>query len=82
VFAIEGKVNLVDPLRIDVHGSEVELSTEDEGAWLEIDSRTRIQGFDRQGIATLEPGDEIAARAQICKGKLAGPLAVSIQPAA
>jgi hypothetical protein len=61
-------------------GGRVE--TEDEGAWLEIDSRTRIQGFDRQGIATLEPGDEIAARAQICKGELAGPLAVSIQPAA
>jgi hypothetical protein len=82
VFAIQGTVNLVDPLRIDVHGSELELSTEDEGAWLEVDSRTRIEGFDRQGIATLEPGDEIAARAQICKGELAGPLAVSIQPAA
>jgi hypothetical protein len=56
---------------------------EDEGAWLVVDTRTSIDGFDHNGIATLEPGDEVVARAQVCvgHGELAGPLAVSIAPA-
>jgi hypothetical protein len=80
-FALEGTVNHVDPLRIDVESSEVELSEEEEGAWLEVDSGTRIEGFDREGIATLEPGDEILARAQLCvgHGEPGGPVAVSIE---
>jgi len=80
-FAIEGAVDQVDPLRIDVRGSEVELDEEAEGAWLAVDSGTRIEGFDREGIATLEPGDDIVVRAQLCvgNGELAGPLAVLIE---
>ena len=75
-------MNLVDPLRIDVERSELELSEEDEGVWLEVDSGTRIHGFDRTGIATLEPGDDILVRARLCGlADLAGPVAVSIEPA-
>ena len=78
VFTIEGTVNQVDPLRIDVESSELELSEEDERTWLEVDSGTRIEGFDRSGIATLEPGDEIVILARLCQGEL---LADSIEPA-
>ena len=48
-----------------------------------VDSGTHIEGFDREGIATLEPGDELVVRAQVCvgNGELPGPLAVSIEPA-
>ena len=82
VFDVEGTVNLVDPLRIDVERSELELSEEDEGVWLEVDSGTRTHGFDRTGIATLEPGDDILVRARLCGlADLAGPVAVSIEPA-
>ena len=79
-FAIEGTVEQVDPLRI-VRRSEVELDEEAEGACVTVDSGTRIEGFDREGIATLEPGDEIVVRAQLCvgTGELAGPVAVSIE---
>jgi len=52
-FALEGTVDQVDPLRIDVRRSEVELDEEAQSAWLVVDSRTRIEGFDREGIATL-----------------------------
>ncbi len=47
------------------------------------DSRTRIDGFDRNGIATLEPGDAIVARVRVCEGhgELAGPVADLIEPA-
>ena len=81
-FRLEGTVNLASPLRIDVSGSEVELD-EDEGTWLVVDSRTRVDGFDRNGIATLEPGDEIVVRAQACEGhgELPGPVADVIEPA-
>ena len=80
-FGIEGTVDQVDPLRIDVRRSEVELDEEEDGAWLAVDSGTRIEGFDREGIATLEPGDEIVVRAQLCvgHGEPAEPLAVSIK---
>jgi hypothetical protein len=82
-FDLEGTVNQVGPLRIDVTSSEVELNEEDEGAWLVVDSQTRIQGFDRNGIATLEPGDELVVRAQVCEGNGEPPglLAVVIEPA-
>ena len=82
-FVIEGRVNQVDPLRIDVQSSEIELSESDEGAWLVVDSGTHVEGFDREGIATLEPGDELVVRAQVCvgNGELPGPLALSIEPA-
>jgi hypothetical protein len=46
-FDLEGTVNQVGPLRIDVTSSEVELNEEDEGAWLVVDSQARVQGFDR-----------------------------------
>ncbi|MGH3027817.1 MAG: hypothetical protein ACRDMW_04610, partial [Gaiellaceae bacterium] len=63
--------------------SELALDEEGEGLWLTVDAGSRIEGFDREGIATLEPGDEIVARAQLCvgHGEPAGPLAVRIEPA-
>jgi hypothetical protein len=81
-FRLEGTVNLAAPLRIDVTESEVELS-EDQGAKLVVDAGTRIDGFDRNGIATLAPGDEIVVRAQLCEGhgELPGPVARMIEPA-
>ena len=83
VFRLEATVDQVSPLRVDVESSEVAMDKSDEGAWLEVDAGTRIEGFDRDGIATLEAGDEIVVRAQDCvgHGELAGPLAVSIEPA-
>ncbi len=82
-FDVEGAVNQVDALRIDVASSEIELEQGDEGAWLEVDSGTRIHGFDRDGIATLEPGDELVVRAQVCEGhgEPPGLFAILIEPA-
>lgn len=77
----EGTVTQVDPLRIDVERTEVDVEEDDEDARLQVDSGTRIDGFDRQGIATLAPGDEIVVTARLCQGELAGPLADSIEPA-
>jgi len=83
VFRLEATVDQVSPLRVDVESSEVAMDKSDEGAWLEVDAGTRIEGFDQDGIATLEAGDEIVVRAQDCvgHGELTGPLAVSIEPA-
>ncbi len=82
-FRLEGTVDLAGPLRIDVTASEIELDGDREGTWLALDARTRIDGFDRNGIPTLEPGDEIAVRATVCQGhgELPGPLASLIEPA-
>jgi hypothetical protein len=83
VFRLEATVEQASPLRLDVQSSDVPVDESDEGAWLEVDSGTRIEGFDRDGIATLEVGDEIVVRAQRCvgHGELAGPLAELIEPA-
>jgi hypothetical protein len=80
-FVFEGTVTQVDPIRIDVERTEVDVEEDDEHARLEIDSGTRIDGFDREGIATLAPGDELVVTARLCQGELAGPLADSIEPA-
>lgn len=68
----DGTITQVGPLRVDV--------AENEDAGLQVDSETRIEGFDRAGIATLEPGDEIAVRATFCADKLLGPVADVIRP--
>jgi hypothetical protein len=77
----EGTITQVDPLRIDVERTEVDVEEDDGEARLEVDSGTRIDGFDRDGIATLAAGDEIVVTARLCGGELVGPLADSIEPA-
>jgi hypothetical protein len=42
-------ITQVDPLRIDVERTEVDVEEDDEDAPLEVDSGTRIDGFDREG---------------------------------
>jgi hypothetical protein len=83
MFRLEGTVNLAGPLRLEVTASEVELAEDQEGAWLVVDAGTRIDGFDRKGIPTLAPGDEIVVRAQLCEGhgELPGAVADLIKPA-
>jgi hypothetical protein len=81
-FRLEGTVNLASPLRIDVTASEIELDEDQQGAWLALDARSNVDGFDRDGIPTLEPGDEIVARARVCEGhgEVPGPVVDLIEP--
>jgi hypothetical protein len=83
VFRLQGTVNLAGPLRVAVTASEIELDEDQQGAWLELDARSRIDGFDSNGIPTLEPGDEIVAQVRTCEGhgELAGPVVDLIEPA-
>ena len=54
-----------------------------EETQIELDARTRVEGFDRQGVATLEEGDAISIVARMCRMREADwPLADVIEPAA
>jgi uncharacterized protein DUF6281 len=85
-FVFEGTVTQVSPLRVEpageVPGGLTETTEDGEHVLLQVDSGTTIEGFDRNGVATLAEGDEIRVRARACtSGELAGPLADSVEPA-
>jgi hypothetical protein len=54
-----------------------------EETQIELDARTRVEGFDRHGVATLEEGDAVSIVARMCSMPEADwPLADVIEPAA
>jgi hypothetical protein len=58
------------------------LDTEEEQVWLELDVETHVEGFDRNGVATIAEGEKVVVDARLCEGhgELPGPLADLIQP--
>ena len=56
VFRLEATVEQVSPLRVDVKSADVDVDESGEGAWLEVDAGTRIEGFDRDGIRNARGG--------------------------
>ena len=60
-----------------------ELETFEDQVWLELDTQTRVEGFDRNGVATIVEGEKIAVSARMCEGhgELPGPLVDVIRPA-
>jgi hypothetical protein len=59
-----------------------ELETVEDQFWLELDAQTRVEGFDRNGVATIVEGQRIAVSARMCEGhgEPVGPLADVISP--
>lgn len=83
-FTLTGEVSGVDfNLRAKVDEAEGPgQALEGDETWLELDVRSRVVGFDRKGLPTLEPGQRVRVRAQYCKMAEADwPVAVSIEPA-
>ncbi|HXV58533.1 MAG TPA: hypothetical protein VD704_11745 [Gaiellaceae bacterium] len=75
-----GVVDQVAPLRVEAEVPDAGVLVEDGRAFLSVDAGTRIEGFDRAGIPTLAPGDEVFVRARLC-GDGADLLAERIEPA-
>jgi hypothetical protein len=60
-----------------------QLVEDDDGqVWLELDVESQIEGFDRNGIATIVEGERIAVSARMCEvhGEPAFPVADVIRP--
>lgn len=69
------RVDIADPVPEQLE------SLVDEGqAWVELDADSRVEGFDRDGVATIDVGDEVEVSGRICEGELSGPLADLIEP--
>ncbi len=47
---------------------------------MEVDADTVVEGFDRDGVATIEAGTPVEITARLCGGELSGPLADLIRP--
>ena len=68
-FAFAGNVTgTISGLRITVDEPVPEqLVMDDEQVWLELDAKSRVEGFDRNGVATLAEDDEVVVTARLCK---------------
>ena len=83
-FALTGAISRTDSLlwvRIERADCPGEILAGEE-TQIELDARTRVAGFDRQGLATLEEGDAVSIVARVCRMPEADwPLADLIEPA-
>jgi len=59
-----------------------ELASDDGQVWVELDARSVVEGFDRNGIVTVDAGARVDVTARLCEGELAGPLVDRLEPAA
>jgi hypothetical protein len=60
-----------------------QLEEDDDGqVWLELDANSRVEGFDRNGVATIAEGEEIAVTARLCEGsgEVPGPVVAVLRP--
>ncbi|MGH3039148.1 MAG: hypothetical protein ACRDLZ_07055, partial [Gaiellaceae bacterium] len=70
-------------LRIRVADPVPEQLEEDDGqVWLELDAKSRIDGFDRTGVATIAEGEEVVVTARLCEvaGESTGRLVDVLRP--
>jgi hypothetical protein len=84
-FGFGGEVTQANgTLRIRVADPVPEqLKEDDDGqVWLELDGTSRVEGFDRNGVATVTEGDEIVVTARLCEGhgEPVGPLVDVLRP--
>jgi hypothetical protein len=50
--------------------------------WVEVDAYSLVEGFDRNGVATIENGTPVEVTARMCEpDEIGGPLAYRIRPA-
>jgi hypothetical protein len=84
-FRFSGEVTLASfNLRVDVTEpvpEQLERLVDEGQTWVELDAETRVEGFDRNGVATIDVGDEVVVTGRLCEGELSGPLADLIEPA-
>jgi hypothetical protein len=67
-FRFAGEITQVDFLRIRVDEPVPEqLEKDDDQVWLELDVESRVDGFDRNGVATISEGEEVVVTARLCK---------------
>ena len=52
-----------------------QLVDDDGNIWVEVDADTVVEGFDRNGVATIDDGTPVEVTARMCEGELSGPLA-------
>jgi hypothetical protein len=57
-----------------------QVPTDEEQVWVELDVETRIEGFDRNGVAAIAEGEEVTVTGRMCEGELSGPLADVVRP--
>jgi hypothetical protein len=60
-----------------------QLEEDDDGqVWLELDATSRVEGFDRNGIATIAEGEQVTVTARLCeaRGEPAGLLVDVLRP--
>ena len=69
-------------LRVDPNDPPDQLLefVEDEGVWVEVDADTVVEGFDRNGVATIEDGTPVEVTVRMCEGEPSGPFADRIRP--
>jgi hypothetical protein len=84
-FRFSGEVTIAtSTLRVGVAEpvpGQLELFTDEPEIWVDLDVETRVEGFDRNGVATIDVGDEVEITGRICEGEAWGLLADRIQPA-
>jgi hypothetical protein len=71
-------------LRVDVAEpvpGQLEPFADEAEIWVDLDAETRVEGFDRNGVATIDVGDEVEITGRLCEGELWGLLADRIEPA-
>jgi hypothetical protein len=84
-FTLRGEVTQTSlGLRIRAADPVPEQLEEDEDGqvWLELDARSRAEGFDRNGVAMISVGEEVVATARLCEvqGEPTGPLVDVLRP--
>jgi hypothetical protein len=84
-FGFRGEVTQASgTLRIRVADPAPEqLAEDDDGqVWVELDATSRVEGFDRNGLATISEGEEVLVTAQVCEahGEPSGPIADVVRP--
>ncbi len=83
-FGFGGEVTQANlNLRIRAADPVPEQLEEDDGqVWLELDAKSRIDGFNRTGVATIAEGEEVVVTARLCEvaGESTGRLVDVLRP--